>query len=103
MKICYNIKTYKIVEFVVAGASVILKDKSKDNINFKDKMLSQDLDKVLTKTNTIVKIKTNNTPRENTVIVYVDLNKIKDSDNVIYDDMYRYMLTKLYEKNRRVK
>ena len=109
MKISYNVKKKRNVTFIVKGLEDLnrvykefdIKDLNYNTeITFEDELLSQDLDKILCKTNTIASVRngyrhTKTQDSEyttNIVYVHVDLTKLQ---NVMHDEMYKYMLTKI--------
>lgn len=109
MKISYNVKKKRNVTFIVKGLEDLnrvykefdIKDLNYNTeITFEDELLSQDLDKILCKTNTVTSIRngyrcTKTQDSEyttNIVYVHVDLSKLQ---NVMHDEMYKYMLTKI--------
>lgn len=102
---CYNVKKIRKINFLVTGLeelNKIYKDpKSRSEITFRDEILSQDLDGLISTTNSIIKIQTakvfkqekgEKTITEDLLIIYVDLSKV---NNTIYDKMYKYILTKI--------
>ena len=108
MTVCYNKKIVRNINFLVTGFKDLEKIykglENKDELIFRDKILSKKLDVLITKTNTLCKIQTANifkkiengnlnvVTTEPTLIIYVDLAK---AGNVIHDEMYKYMLTKI--------
>lgn len=108
MTVCYNKKKVRNINFLVTGFKDLEKIykglENKDELIFRDKILSKNLDMLIAKTNTICKIQTANIFKKNengdsnaittepTLIIYVDLAK---TGNIMRDEMYKYMLTKI--------
>ena len=108
MIVCYNKKRFININFLVTVLQNLGKVykglNNSSEITFRDKILSQELDILTTKTNTVYKIKTanifkqeinsdiNTVSTEESLIIYVDLSKV---NNVIHDEMYKYMLTQI--------
>lgn len=107
MVFVYKAQRVRKVNFIVTGLKNLSKAykglDDRNEITFRDSMLSQELDSLTTKTNIVTKIKTakiNNMvvkettflTKEDILIIYVDLDKVQNS---IYDNMYKYMLKQI--------